>query len=224
MIPCAVGILTDSLKAQQKQKRENPWRKSKAGEEAIALKISGLAPLGYFGGRIGADIQIRSIEKRGRNTLSADRQFREWYISTDATWLHRPTDFEAFGLSAEFTIRRVGGRNGWFWQITPLGFGGNYVLPAFDFETNAPSSGGKLPHPLLDREWYLTPSVSAGIGRDFAIRRRRITDFPMVMTFKIGMASLLPYQTFGYLVPSAELSIGYRFQRLTIRSRQIRRE
>ena len=209
-----------SMSAQKKQ--DNPFRASKLGEEAMALHISGFAPLGYVGGKLGVDIPFKIIEKRGFKGFRAGRNFIEWYITSELGLMHRINDFENFSASIELMYRRLSGINGWFWQVTPIGVGANYVIPPFGTEIAAPSSG-ITSHPLLEKKWYVTPSVSLGLGRDFALSKGRRTGFPLVIYGKIGIASMLPYKTFGYLVPTAELGMGYRFSGLAIATRQVRR-
>ncbi len=209
-----------SINAQKKKDKSS--RTSKLGEEALALHISGFAPLGYLGGKIGVDIPLKIIEKRGFKGFRAGRDFIEWYITAETGLMHRKNDFENFSASVELTYRRLGGQNGWFWQITPIGVGANYIIPPFGKEIAAPSSG-IVSHPLLEKKWYVTPSVSVGFGRDFALSGGRRTGFPLVIYGKIGIGSMLPYKTFGYLVPTAELGIGYRFSGLAIATRQVRR-
>ncbi len=219
-ITISIFIAPLSINAQKKQ--DNPFRASKLGEEAMALHISGFAPLGYVGGKFGVDIPLKIIEKRGFKGFRAGRNFIEWYITTELGWMHREGDFENFSAAVELTYRRLGGSNGWFWQITPIGVGANYVIPPFGTEIAAPSSG-TTSHPLVEKKWYVTPSVSLGLGRDFALSKGRRSGLPLVIYGKIGIGSLLPYKTFGYLVPTAELGIGYRFSGLAIATRQVRR-
>jgi hypothetical protein len=204
------------------QKKPNSNRTSKMSEEAIALHLSGFAPLGYVGGKIGADIPIKMIEKRGFKGFLAGRNFREWYLTGEMGMMHKANSYENFSVLAELTYRRVGGQNGWFVQVSPIGVGGNYVLPAFGAEIPAPSSG-ITSHPLLARKWYVTPSVSMGFGRDFALRKGKRSGLPLVIYGKVGIGSMLPYKTVGYLVPTGELGIGYRFSGLAIATRQVRR-
>ncbi len=211
-----------SIAAQKKAAKPNPFRSSKLADEAIALHLSGFAPLGYLGGKIGADIPIKMIEKRGFKGFLAGRNFIEWYLTGEAGLMHKEGGYENISLSAQLTYRRVEGQNGWFWQVSPIGVGGNYVLPPHGQEVAAPSSGITA-HPLLDRKFYMTPSVSVGLGRDFALHKGKRSGFPLVIYGKIGMGSMLPYKTIGYLVPTAELGIGYRFSGLAIATRQVRR-
>ena len=215
-------ILVPPLSINAQKKQDNPFNSKKMGEEALALHISGFAPLGYVGGKLGVDIPLKIIEKRGFKGFRAGRNFIEWYLTAEAGMMHRTNDFENFSASVELTYRRLSGVNGWFWQITPIGVGANYVIPPFGTEVAAPSSG-IISHPLLEKKWYVTPSLSLGMGRDFALSGGRHTGFPLVIYGKIGIGSMLPYKTFGYLVPTAELGIGYRFSGLAIATRQVRR-
>ena len=217
-----IFFFTIPLSISAQKKPENPYRSSHLGEEAMALHISGFAPLGYLGGKLGVDLPIKIIEKRGFKGFHAGRDFREWYATIEAVFMHRVGAYENMGLSAELTYRRVEGMNGWFWQVSPIGVGGNYVMPPNFSEVAAPSSG-TMAHPLLARKWYVTPSVSLGFGRDFALSKGRRSGLPLVIYSKIGIGSMLPYKTFGYLVPTAELGFGYRFSSLAIATRQVRR-
>ncbi len=101
--------------------------------------------------------------------------------------------------------------------------GGHRVLSPFGDSIAAPSSGIQQ-HPLTDRKWYVPPSVSVGFGRDFAVKRRTWRGVPLILMGKIGITSLLPYKKIGHIIPTAELSIGYRFQSLTIAAQQVRRD
>ena len=205
------------------KKGDNPYRNSKLGEEAMSLHISGFAPLGYFGGKIGTDVPIKIIEKRGFKGFRAGRDFREWYATGEIGWLHSPNNYENLTLTAELMYRRIEGINGWFWQISPIGVGGNYVLPPNFKDTISATSSDTIRHPLLGRKWYVTPSVSIGFGRDFALSKGRRSGLPLVIYGKIGISSMFPYKKFGYLVPTAELGFGYRFSGLAIATRQVRR-
>ncbi len=211
-----------SMWAQKKKAKDKSISASKLGEEAMALHISGFAPWGYLGGKFGTDIPIRITEKRGFQGFRAGRNFREWYITADAGWQTKKNAYDNFSISAELVHRRLEGMNGWFWQVSPIGVGGNYVLsPIFKDSLSLPKDTSQ--HALLGRKWYVTPSLSVGFGRDFALRKGRRSGLPLVIYGKIGLSSLLPYKTFGYLVPSAELGIGYRFSGLAIATRQVRR-
>lgn len=215
-------LITAPLSIFAQKKKENPFKTSKLGEEAMALHISGFAPLGYIGGKLGTDIPIKIIEKRGFKGFHAGRDFREWYATAEMGWQHKAGSYENMSVSAELTYRRLEGMNGWFWQISPLGVGGNYVLPP-NFKDTLRSASDTTRHPLLARKWYVTPLFSVGVGRDFALHKGRRSGLPLVIYAKIGVGTMLPYKTFGYLVPTAEFGLGYRFPSLAIATRQVRR-
>lgn len=210
------------LSVWAQKKPLNAHRTSKMGEEAMSLHISSFAPLDFIGGKLGTDIPMKIIEKRGFKGFHAGRDFREWYITAEAGWLHKTNSYENLMVSAELMYRRVGGLNGWFWQISPLGVGGNYVLPP-NFKDTLHAQTDTTRHALLGRKWYVTPLFSIGFGRDFAIRNGRRSGLPLVIYGKIGIGAMLPYQKFGYLVPTAEFGFGYRFSGLAIATREVRR-
>lgn len=215
-------LIVAPLSIFAQKKKGNPFKTSKLADEAMALHISGFAPLGYIGGKLGTDIPIKMIEKRGFKGFRAGRDFREWYATAEMGWQHKAGSYENLSVSAELMYRRLEGMNGWFWQISPIGIGGNYVLPP-NFKDSIATVGDTTRHPLLGRKWYVTPSLSIGFGRDFALHNGRRSGLPLVIYGKIGISSMLPYKTFGYLVPTAELGIGYRFPSLAIATRQVRR-
>jgi hypothetical protein len=209
-----------SIFCQKKPKNAHTIRKM--GEEAMSLHLSGFAPLDFVGGKFGTDIPIRIVEKRGFKGFHAGRNFRELYINAELGWQHKQNAYDNFSASVELMFRRVSGRNGWFWQVSPLGVGGNYVMPPlFKDSVGVPKDTSR--HALLGRKLYVTPSVSIGFGRDFALSKGKRSGLPLVIYGKIGLSSMLPYKTFGYLVPTAELGLGYRFSGLAIATRQVRR-
>jgi hypothetical protein len=211
-----------SIFAQKKQKA-NPYRRAYREAEPLAFRLSGVGSFANtYGGKLSIDFPLKIVEKRGLRGVFGGRDFTESYITLDAGILHKPTAFEDATVSIEWVYRRISD-NGYFYQISPLGVGGHYVLLPFGDSLPAPSSGVKQ-HPLTERKWYVAPSVSVGFGRDFAVKRRSWRGMPLILMAKLGVTSLLPYKTFGYIMPTAELSIGYRFQGLSIAARQVRRD
>lgn len=211
-----------SIFAQKKQ-RDNPYRKAYREAEPIAFRLSGIGtPINAYGGSFSMDFPLKIVEERGLRGVFGGRSFTETYLTFNAGLLHKPSAFEDASVSLEYVYRRISD-NGYFVQISPLGLGGHRILLPFGDSIAAPSSGLKQ-HPLTERKWYVAPSVSVGFGRDFAVKRRSWRGVPLILMGKIGITSLLPYQKIGYLIPTAALSLGYRFQGLTIAARQVRRD
>lgn len=211
-----------SIFAQKKQK-ENPYRRAYREAEPIAFRLSGIGSLNnIYGGKFSIDFPMKIVEQRGLRGVFGGRDFTETYITMDVGFFHKQAAFEDVSLSLEWVYRRISD-NGYFFQLSPIGVGGHRVLLPFGDSIPAPSSGLKQ-HPLTEKKWYVAPSVSVGFGRDFAVKRRQWRGAPLILMGKIGVTSLLPYKTFGYLIPTAELSLGYRFQGLSIAARQVRRD
>lgn len=211
-----------SIFAQKKQK-DNPYRRAYRESEPLAIRLSGVGTLiNAYGGQFSIDFPLKIVEERGLRGVFGGRNFTETFVTMNAGLLHKPSAFEDISLSFDWVYRRMSG-NGYFAQISPLGIGGHYVLPPFGDSLPAPSSGLK-PHPLTDRKWYIAPSVSIGFGRDFSVKRRSWRGIPLILMGKVGITSLLPYKKYGYLIPTAELSLGFRFQGLSIAARHVRRD
>jgi hypothetical protein len=194
-----------SIFAQKKQK-ENPYRRAYREAEPIAFRLSGIGSLNnVYGGKFSIDFPMKIVEQRGLRGVFGGRDFTETYITMDAGLFRKQAAFEDISLSLEWVYRRISD-NGYFFQLSPIGVGEHRVLLPFG------------------EKWYVAPSVSVGFGRDFAVKRRQWRGAPLILMGKIGITSLLPYKTFGYLIPTAELSLGYRFQGLSIAARQVRRD
>jgi hypothetical protein len=211
-----------SIFAQKKQK-DNPYRRAYREAEPLAFRLSGVGSLiDAYGGKFSIDFPMKIVEERGLRGVFGGRSFTETFITLDAGLLHKATAFEDLSLSLEWVYRRMS-NNGYFVQISPIGVAGHRVSLPFGDSTAAPSSG-LTQHPLTDRKWYVAPSVSVGFGRDFSVKRRSWRGIPLILMGKIGVTSLLPYKKYGYIIPTAELSIGYRFQGISIAARQVRRD
>jgi hypothetical protein len=211
-----------SIFAQKKQK-DNPYRRAYREAEPIAFRLSGVASLNdIYGGKFAVDFPLKIIERRGLSGVSGGRNFAENYATLELGLFHKTAAFDDLTAGLEWTHRRVT-NNGYFLQLTPFSVSTHRVSLPFGDSIPQPSSGLK-PHPLTDRQWYVAPSVSIGFGRDFAVKRRSWRGIPLILMGKVGVTSLLPYKTFGYIIPTAELSLGYRFQGISIAARQIRKD
>jgi hypothetical protein len=211
-----------SIFAQKKQK-ENPYRRAYREDEPIAFRLSGVASINeLYGGKFSIDLPMKIVEQRGLSGVFGGRSFTETYITVDMGLLRKQAAFEDLSVALEWTYRKMN-FNGYFFQLSPIGVGGHRVLLPFGDSVVAPSSG-IVRHPLTERKWYVAPSVSVGIGRDFAVKRRSWRGIPLIVLAKVGVTSLMPYRKIGYLIPSAEVSLGYRFSSFSIAARQIRRD
>jgi hypothetical protein len=211
-----------SMLAQKKQKA-NPYRRAYREAEPIAVRISGVGTINdIYGGKLCLDFPLKISEQRGLRGVSGGRNFTESYITLDGGLLHKKAAFEDAFVNLEWTYRRVS-ENGYFFQITPLSVGGHRILLPFGDSISSLSSSLQA-HPLTERKWYVAPSLSIGFGRDFAVKRRKWRGIPLILMGKVGITSLLPYREHGYLMPAAELSLGYRFPSFSIAARQVRRD
>lgn len=216
-------VLTPLSVFAQKKQKENPYRRAYREDEPIAFRLSGVASINeLYGGKFSIDLPMKIVEQRGLSGVFGGRHFTETYITVDMGLLRKQAAFDDLSMSLEWVYRKMN-YSGYFFQLSPVGVGGHRVSLPFGYSVSVPSSG-LTAHPLTNRQWYVAPSVSAGIGRDFAVKRRSWRGIPLIVLAKVGITSLMPYRKYGYLIPAAEVSVGYRFPSFSIAARQVRRD
>jgi hypothetical protein len=199
-----------SIHAQKGRKRNNEAFTSRRSMlEPIPIHLSGIKGVTLNGFKIGIDFPIKMTEYRGfKGSLLGQRQMIEHYISADIGDLHVDKNFESFFFSVEWTVRYING-GGYFFQITPISVAANYMIdPVYSLfksvKTDTGFTTGKI---------YVTPSVSAGFGRDFAFRRGS-RNAPITVLLRGNFSATYPYKkTEFYFYPTIEASIAYRFSR-----------
>jgi hypothetical protein len=200
-----------SCEAQNnKKKKDNPYIRSRTILERIPIHGSALTSLKFIGFRFGIDYPIRIYETRSFFEFRAGRTIKERYLTADIGAWHYDGIHENTFFNLEFTMRRVSDI-GFFLQITPLGVGVNYTIPpVFKVFDTKKYSVDSIP---LNR-FFATPSISVGIGKDFGVKSRG-WGFPLTALVKVGVSTMYPYKTYGYIIPSAEFSLAYRLKRFT---------
>jgi hypothetical protein len=199
-----------SIFAQKSKKKNNEAFTSRRSMlEPIPIHLSGVKGITLNGFKIGIDFPIKMTEYRGfKGSLLGQRQVIEHYISADVGDLHVDKNFESLFFSAEWTVRYING-GGYFFQITPISVAANYLIdPVYSLfksvKTDTGFTTGKI---------YVTPSVSAGFGRDFAFRRGS-RNAPITVLLRGNFSAIYPYKkTEFYFFPTVEASIAYRFSR-----------
>jgi hypothetical protein len=199
-----------SIHAQKRKKKDNEAFTSRRSMlEPIPIHLSGVKGVTLNGFKIGIDFPIKMTEYRGfKGSLLGQRQMIEHYISVDVGDLHVDNNYENLFFSVEWTARYIGG-NGYFFQITPISVAANYLIdPVYSLfksvKTDTGFTKGKI---------YVTPSVSAGFGRDFAFRRGS-RNAPITVLLRGNFSATYPYKkTEFYFYPTVEASIAYRFSR-----------
>jgi hypothetical protein len=205
---CCWGPL--SIFAQKKQKKNNEAFTSRRSMlEPIPVHLSGVKGVTINGFKLGIDYPIKMTEYRGfKGSLLGQRQVIEQYISADVGDLHVDKNYENLFFSVEWTVRYING-NGYFFQITPISVAANYLIdPVYSLfksvKTDTGFTTGKI---------YVTPSVSAGFGRDFAFRRGS-RNAPITLLLRGNFSAMYPYKKNEfYFYPTVEASIAYRFSR-----------
>ncbi len=210
-----------SIKAQNKKKSKNPkaeaYTRSRTALEPMPIHISAMGSPRFYGVKLGVDYPFKMTEMRGfKGTAMGQRVMRELYISADAGLWHYDGVHENASFSLEWTVRFINS-SGFFAQVSPIGVGANYILKPFTpqkvIQDSVPTIG----------KIYATPSVSVGIGRDFAFQRGNKA-IPMVIYMKGGVSSMYPFKTYGYLFPTAELSLAWRFRGINAFVRKVRKD
>jgi hypothetical protein len=210
-----------SINAQnKKKKREDPkaaWRSSKTTLEPLPIHVSALGSAFFYGAKLGVDYPYRMTELRGfKGTATGQRVMREQYISADLGLWHYKGIHENLFFSTEWTMRFING-NGLFFQVSPIGVGLNYVLKPFDPEKRVQDSV-----PTIGK-FYVTPSVSIGVGRDFAFRRANKA-MPITVFLRSGASAMYPFRKWGYIFPTAEAGLAMRFRGINAFVRKVRRD
>jgi hypothetical protein len=210
-----------SIKAQnKKKKKENPkaaWTNSRTALEPLPIHASGLRTVDFFGAKIGVDYPFKMTELRGfKSTVRGHRMMREQYISADlGLWHYKGVHENAF-FSTEWTVRFINGK-GTFFQVSPLGVGVNYILTPF---LSARYNRGEVPE---IGKVYVTPSVSIGLGKDFAFRRAH-RGLPLTLFAKAGVSAMYPFKKMGYIFPTGEVGYALRFRGINAFVRKVRRD
>jgi hypothetical protein len=199
-----------SIHAQKRKKKDNEAFTSRRSMlEPIPIHLSGVKGVTLNGFKIGIDFPIKMTEYRGfKGSLLGQRQMIEHYISVDVGDLHVDNNYENLFFSVEWTALYIGG-NGYFFQITPISVAANYLIdPVYSLfksvKTDTGFTKGKI---------YVTPSVSAGFGRDFAFRRGS-RNAPITLLLRGNFSAIYPYKKAEfYFYLTVEASIAYRFSR-----------
>jgi hypothetical protein len=208
-----------SIHAQKKKKenKNDAFTRSRKTLEPLPFHFSGLGSLNFYGVKFGVDYPLKMVEMRGfMGSLQGQKVTYEQYLSADAGLWHYDGIHENTFFTTEWTLRVINNR-GYFWQITPLGVGVNYVIKPF--LTNKITQDSFPPH----NKFYVTPSVSFGIGRDFAFNRANRAK-PIVVYLKGGIAGMYPFKKWFYIFPTAELGLAYRFSSINVFVKKVRRD
>lgn len=209
-----------SIKAQnKKKKKEDPkaaWSSSRNVLEPLPIHLSALGSQQFYGLKFGVDYPYRMTELRGfKGTAMGERVMREQYISADFGLWHYNGVHENLFFSVEWTMRFINSQ-GYFFQVTPLGAGVNYMLKPFVTEKPKQDSV-----PAIGK-FYASPSLSIGIGRDFAFRRANKA-MPLTVFLKGGASAIYPFKKWGYIFPTAELGLAVRFRNINAVIKKVKR-
>jgi hypothetical protein len=211
-----------SISAQSKKKNDKRtnYTRHRTTLEPLPISIAAVGGLKQYGLKLAIDYPIRKLELRGfRGGTTGYSAFVEHYISFNVGMLHHDAANENFFANAEWSVRFING-SGVFYQLTPLGLGGNYVInPLFSIKDNMP-----LDTTLTTGRFYATPSVSFALGRDFSVLRAHKYR-PFVVYAKATMATMWPLKKwYGYLLPTVEAGFAFKFPFLNTAVRKTRRD
>ena len=200
-----------SIQAQnrRKPKKDDGFTTSRKILEPIPFHLSSIGSLKFYGLKFGIDFPFKMTEIRGfLNDTQGERTMIERYVSADVGIWHFNGVHENVFFSTEFTLRFINSE-GYYFQLSPLGVGVNYLMPSFVKNQIIKDS---VP---ANNKVYITPSVSMGVGRDFSFRRagRRL---PLMVYLKGGVSSLFPFKKIGYMFPTAEAGLAVRFNGINV--------
>ena len=207
-----------SIQAQnrRKPKQDDGFTTSRKILEPIPFHLSTLGSLKFYGVKFGIDYPFKMTEIRGfLNGTQGERSMIERYLSADVGIWHFNGVHENVFFSTEFTLRFINS-NGYYFQLSPLGVGVNYLMPSFVKNQITQDS---VP---TNNKVYITPSVSIGVGRDFSFRRAGRRK-PLMIYLKGGVSSMFPFKKIGYLFPTAEAGLAVRFNGINVFVKKERR-
>ena len=207
-----------SIQAQnrRKSKQDDGFTTSRKILEPIPFHLSSLGSLKFYGVKFGIDYPFKMTEIRGfLNGTQGERSMIERYVSADVGIWHYNGVHENVFFSTEFTLRFINS-NGYYFQLSPLGVGVNYLMPSFVKNQITQDS---VP---TNNKVYITPSVSIGVGRDFSFRRAGRRK-PLMIYLKGGVSSMFPFKKIGYLFPTAEAGLAVRFNGINVFVKKERR-
>lgn len=213
-----ICLIPLSIQAQnrRKPKQDDGFTTSRKILEPIPFHLSTLGSLKFYGLKFGIDYPFKMTEIRGfLNGTQGERTMIERYVSADVGIWHFNGVHENVFFSTEFTLRFINS-SGYFFQLSPLGVGVNYLMPSF-FKNQITQDS--VP---ANNKIYITPSVSMSIGRDFSFRRsgKRL---PLMLYLKGGVSSMFPFKNIGYLFPTAEAGLAVRFNGINVFVKKERR-
>lgn len=207
-----------SIQAQnrRKSKKDDGFTTSRKILEPIPFHLSTLGSLKFYGLKFGIDYPFKMTEIRGfLNGTQGERTMIERYVSADVGIWHYNGVHENVFFSTEFTWRIIN-NSGYYFQLSPLGVGLNYLIPSFVKNQIIQDS---VP---ANNKIYITPSVSMGVGRDFSFRRAGKRK-PLMIYLKGGVSSMFPFKKIGYLFPTAEAGLAVRFNSINVFVKKERR-
>ena len=207
-------------KKPRKQKKDEAYTSTRGQLESIPIHVAALGSTDYKGVKIGFDYPLKISELRGfkHGGFAGQRVISEQYLSADFSYNHFDGNHENLSVSGEWTLRFINGQ-GFFFQVTPLSIGVNYLIkPLFNLESNLQRDT----HFMIDKIGF-TPSVSAGLGYDFAFRRAQ-NGRPFSIYLRGGVAAFYPYKKLFYLYPTFELAFAVRFRSLSTLIKKTRRD
>ena len=207
-----------SIQAQnrRKSKQDDGFTTSRKILEPIPFHLSSLGSFKFYGLKFGIDYPFKMTEIRGfLNGTQGERSMIERYVSADVGIWHYNGVHENVFFSTEFTLRFINS-SGYYFQLSPLGVGVNYLMPSFVKNQITQDS---VP---TNNKVYITPSVSIGVGRDFSFRRAGRRK-PLMIYLKGGVSSMFPFKKIGYLFPTAEAGLAVRFNGINVFVKKERR-
>ena len=213
-----ICLIPLSIQAQNKRKpkKDDGYTTSRKILEPIPFHLSSLGSIKFYGLKFGIDYPFKMTEIRGfLNGTQGERTMIERYVSADVGIWHFNGIHENVFFSTEFTLRFINS-SGYYFQLSPLGVGVNYLMPSFVKNHIIKDS---VP---ANNKVYITPSVSMGVGRDFSFRRagKRL---PLMVYLKGGVSSMFPFKKIGYIFPTAEAGLAVRFNGINVFVKKERR-
>lgn len=181
----------------------NPFASATPASE---IRLSYVGTIVYPGLKVGLAIPIKQIslsKQGGQKYLLKDR-----HLVVNLSGYHHPDFHDNLYLTVEWQMRRTKS-SGWFTEFSP---GLGYSRTFLGGTTYRVADNGEVSIKLAAGYGYVLATVGGGLGYDFSVKEAR----PLTAFFRANVLVMLPYNSFVYARPTAELGLTYKLRALLL--------
>ena len=172
----------------------------------VSIKTSYLGTILYPGFKVGMEFpySVKEIRKSRKDRVKVILKEQSWNLNLG--FYHHATFHDNLFFVAEWQRRRQK-QKGWFYDFTP---GLGYSRTFLGGTTYTVDDKGTVDVKKMAGYNYLLLSIGYGVGYNFEYR----SGAPIRIYSKMGLISLLPYNSFFYVRPTLEIGCVYKIDRV----------